>query len=556
MPMTRILVPRGAAPAELAASFDALRAEHDLSPEYPADAVAEARAAMAAAVLPERDETAVPFFTIDPAGSMDLDQVMHLEREGDGYRVRYAITDVPLYVRPGGVLDAETRRRGETIYLPDMRIPLHPTELSEGAASLLPDQVCSAFVWDMHLDAQANVQHTELYRARVRSVERLDYTQVQSDVDAAGPSSNQGRQGGEGQGGAQGDPRFVLLREIGEARAALELARGGASLPMPEQEVSEPTPGQYEVHFRPPVPSEDWNAQISLMTGMVAADIMLKGGVGILRTMPKADERDVERFRRQAEALGVSWPADQTYGAFLRSLDRDNPRHLALIHEATSLFRGAAYTPFDGGTPSDAEAEQAAVAAPYAHVTAPLRRLVDRFGLVICEALANGREVPGWAREALPDLPAIMKTSDALAGSLDRACVDRVEAAVLSQWVGQTFDAFVVDAPAPKASAPDAPSTDVPSKADHQAHAESGSPGLEGADKNADKNKGSSPKKAKVTVQLTDHAVVAGAGVPDGVGAPGLGEACVVRLLEADLMTGTLTFEVAEGDAAADGARG
>ena len=83
------------------------------------------------------------------------------------------------------------------------------------------------------------------------------------------------------------------------------------------------------------------------------------------------------------------------YGDFVRGLDRANPRHLALIHEATALFRGAGYTAFDGEPP--AQREHAAVAAPYAHVTAPLRRLVDRFGLVVCEAA-----VPRRARCRMP----------------------------------------------------------------------------------------------------------------------------------------------------------
>ena len=54
----------------------------------------------------------MPFLTIDPPGSMDLDQALHIERDGDGYRVRYAIADVPAFVQPGGAVDAETRRRG------------------------------------------------------------------------------------------------------------------------------------------------------------------------------------------------------------------------------------------------------------------------------------------------------------------------------------------------------------------------------------------------------------------------------------------------------------
>ena len=69
-------------------------------------------------ICPERDETAVPFITIDPPGSMDLDQAMHIERDGEGYRVRYAIADVPAFVRAGGAVDVEARRRGQTIYAP------------------------------------------------------------------------------------------------------------------------------------------------------------------------------------------------------------------------------------------------------------------------------------------------------------------------------------------------------------------------------------------------------------------------------------------------------
>lgn len=410
----------------LRARFDAVRAEQGVPEAFPPGVLEEARAAAAGAGLPDRDETAVPFRTIDPPESMDLDQALHLERDADGYRVRYAIADVPAFVTPGGALDDEARRRGQTIYAPDQRTPLHPPELSEGAASLLPTEVRPAFVWDLRLGPDGETTSAEVYRAVVRSVARHDYEEVQRAVD-----------------GGTAEEALMLLKEVGEKRIELERRRGGASLPMPEQEVSEDGEDHYRLHFRPPVPAEDWNAQLSLMTGMVAADIMLKGGVGILRTMPHPEPDAVERFRREARALGVEWPQDQAYGEFLRSLDRDNPRHLGLIHEATSLFRGAGYTPFDGEAP--AAPEHAAVAAPYAHVTAPLRRLVDRFGLVACEALCRGNEVPDWVREALPALPEVMQASDRVAGAVERGCADAVEAAVLEHRVGEVFDAVVVD---------------------------------------------------------------------------------------------------------------
>lgn len=426
-----VLAPdHGADGALLREAFARIRREMEVPGDFPAAVREEARRAATArssARLP--DETGVPFLTIDPPDSMDLDQAFHIEREGRGYRVRYAIAHVPAFVTPGGAIDQEARRRGETIYLPDGSEPLHPRELSEGAASLLPGQVRPAFVWDLHLDEDGEIREARVHEAAARSVQRLDYEGAQADVAA-------------GRGAAAPDGPLALLREVGQRRIALEHARGGASLPKPEQEVV-PTERGFRLRFRPPVPVEDWNAQISLMTGMAAARMMLGGGIGILRTMPSPGPREVETFRLRAAALGVPWPVGVRYGDFLRGLDRDDPRHLALMHAATSLFRGAGYTPFDGELPQ--VREHAALAAPYAHVTAPLRRLVDRFALVTCAALCAGTAVPDWVREGLGGLPEILKASGRLGSAVTRACTDAVEAAVLEPLVGADFDASVVE---------------------------------------------------------------------------------------------------------------
>ncbi len=411
----------------LRARFEAVRAELEIDGEYPADALAEAeRVAASPPDLPSRDETDVPYVTLDPPGSMDLDQALHIERAGAGHRIRYAIADVPAFVRPGGALDRATRERGQTVYCPDERVPLHPTVLSEAAASLLPGQVRPAFVWDLRLDGDGVLVDSEVRRALVRSTARLEYDAVQADVDAG-----------------TADDVLLLLREVGERRIAQERARGGASLPMPEQQVTERPDGGFTLEFRPPVAAEEWNAQISLLTGMAAASMMLEAGVGVLRTMPPPTDEALARFRRAARGLHVDWPEGTSYGDLVRGLDRTDPRHLALIHEATALFRGAGYTAFDGAAP--AEREHAAVAAPYAHVTAPLRRLVDRFGLVVCEAVSRGAAVPDEVRAALPELPDLMRASDRLARTAERACADATEAAVLSSRVGDVLDAVVVD---------------------------------------------------------------------------------------------------------------
>ena len=193
---------------------------------------------------------------------------------------------------------------------------------------------------------------------------------------------------------------------------------------------------------------EDWNAEISLLTGMSAARIMLDAGIGLLRTLPAADPDAVAGLRAVARGLDVDWPAATTPAAFLAGLPHDAPTALALRRAASALLRGAGYTAFDTahGAPPPADAGHAGIGAPYAHVTAPLRRLVDRFGSELCLALTAGVEPPEWLRSALPELPATMAASDAVASAVTRACVDRTEAALLAGRIGELFDAVVLRA--------------------------------------------------------------------------------------------------------------
>ncbi len=415
---------------QLAAALTALRTTLELPGPFPEDVIGEAKDAVASHELPALDLTHIEFVTVDPEFSTDLDQALFIDRSGAGYKVFYAIADVPSFVAPGGALDAETRRRGQTFYTPDGRIPLHPEVISEEAGSLLAGQLCAAFVWEFELDAAAEVSAVLVRRAQVRSRAKLSYKGVQAELDAGTAS-----------------PVLQLLREVGKKRVELERLRGGASLNMPEQEIEQLPDGGYRIVAAPPLPVEDWNAQISLMTGMAAAGIMLAGKVGILRTMPAPDENSLAHFHRQTRALGKPWDGEVSYGEYLRTLDPTDPQQLAIVHSAGMLFRGAGYTPFDGTVPD--AAVQSAIGAAYAHSTAPLRRLIDRFVLVICEALSNGTDVPDWAREALPSLPSIMAASDQLAAKLERLSLDTVEAALLINHVGQEFDAVVISGSKP-----------------------------------------------------------------------------------------------------------
>ncbi|WP_407652578.1 RNB domain-containing ribonuclease [Amycolatopsis cynarae] len=410
--------------------FGRLRAEFELPDGFGADVLAEAETVAMdppAVVAPREDATALPLVTIDPPGAKDLDQAMALERRGEGFRVHYAIADLGGFVRPGGRLDREARRRGQTLYLPDGNVPLHPPVLSEGAASLLPGETRPAVLWTIDLDSGGEPTATRVRRALVRSTARFDYESVQAAFATGTPH-----------------PSIEPLPALGRLRRELAVHRGAVEPQLPEQAIGGDAGDGWVLGMRPRNPVDAWNAEISLLTGMAAAGIMIEAGVGVLRTLPDPDEESVNWLRRSAQALGIPWPAGASVSELLAGLDPALPESMALYTCSTRLLRGAGYTSFAGGAPDSTS--HAGIGAPYAHVTAPIRRLVDRFAAEVCLAVSAGAEVPDWVRAALPELPSLMSTSDGLAARVERACLDQVEAWMLAERVGSTFEAVVLRA--------------------------------------------------------------------------------------------------------------
>lgn len=387
----------------------------------------EAAAAQAAANprLPELDRTDIALITIDPPESMDLDQAMYVERADSGHRVYYAIADVAAFVTAGDPIDLEANRRGETLYGADAKIPLHPKVLSEGATSLLPGQLRPALLWTIELDKTGEIGSIDVRRARVRSRAKLNYAGVQQQIDAG-----------------TADPMWAVLREIGELRKQREQARGGISLPLPEQEI-DVVDGRWTLAFRARLAVEDWNEQISLLTGMAAAQLMVQAKVGLLRTLPEPEPQSLQRLRITSKALAIDWPDAMSYPDFIRSLDPSKDTHVAMLTACTTVLRGAGYAAFNGELP--AQPVQWALAAEYTHATAPLRRLVDRYTGEVCVALCAKQSVPAWVLAALPGLPATMQASGHRARQYEKAVLDLAEAAVLAPRVGETFDGSIVE---------------------------------------------------------------------------------------------------------------
>ena len=393
-----------------------IRTQFDVPEHFPPEVMAAAAAAAHREPTAHADLTSIPFVTLDPATSTDLDQAFWIEPAGSDLLLHYAIADVAWFVDGDSPLDAEAWRRGTTIYLPDGKAGVYPPVLAEGAASLLPDGPRPAVVFHVRLDGAGAARLDGATRAVIRSRAKLAYDTVTAADLPDG------------------------FDEFARRVVANEDARGAPKIEPPEQQV-ERDDGHYRLTFRPRLASEDANAALSLACNLAVADAMYAAGVGLFRVMNGPDERAQKRLRHQARALGLTWSADVPLDQFSRHLDGTDPAAEAFLMAVHRAGGGAFYTPYRKGE----RPWHAAMAATYAHATAPLRRLADRYTVMTALAVANGNPVPDQVAAATERLPEVMDDADARAGRIERAVVDLAEAVMLEGREGSTFMAVVVD---------------------------------------------------------------------------------------------------------------
>lgn len=401
----------------LAQGLAAIRTRFRVPEAFPPAVIAAAESAARRAPTEHADRTDMPFVTLDPASSTDLDQAFAIERNGHDLLLHYAIADVGWFVEDGGAIDQEAWARGESLYLPDGRAPLYPPILSERAASLLPDGPRAAVIFTVRVAADGAVKLDGAERAIIRSRAKLAYDTV-TEADLP--------------------PDFAAL--AGRIQTA-EDRRGASRVDPPEQEVRQAAPQDFELTFRPRLQSEDRNAAMSLACNLAVADALLAHHSGLFRIMSPPDGAAIRRLRFTARAFGLVWPEAETLGQFQKGLRADDAREAAFMLAARRAGRGASYAPYQSGIVP----WHVAMAATYAHATAPLRRLADRYVVRAALAICNGHDVPDVVTQAFAKLPQVMARADALSGQIERAVVDLAEAVMLKGSEGQIFPAIVTD---------------------------------------------------------------------------------------------------------------
>ncbi len=363
-----------------------LAAAHGVEPPHPPAALAEAAAAASNPDLDEPDLTnltSVPFVTVDPVESRDLDQALYLERDGSETILRYALADAARVVRPSTALFAEALARGASFYLPGVGLPMLPPSLSEGALSLLPRGERRALVFEIRLDRAGTTLAVHVLRARIRSRAKLSYRRVQRFYDDPA-----------GSGWAERPWRasLELLAEVGRLRLD-DARRRHVVRPHRDELMLAPDaadPGRLRATVRDRLQVESFNEQVSVLVNVEGARILVEAhGMErvepIFKVHPAPAPADLDRLAERLAALASARGLDPGVWAWRRDAEplADYLERLPRRGRSARIGRAVDRQAVLVNRPAVFSAEpgpHAGLGAPaYARFTAPMREIVGVF---------------------------------------------------------------------------------------------------------------------------------------------------------------------------------
>ncbi|MFC3099446.1 VacB/RNase II family 3'-5' exoribonuclease [Altererythrobacter lauratis] len=404
---------------------------------FPEKVLKEAEEASRLPVGTEKREdlTHVPIIAIDPADARDHDDAIWAEPDGEGgFRAIVAIADVSYYVRPGGALDREARKRGNSVYFPDRVVPMLPEVLSADACSLKQDQPRAAMVCHFRISEAGQISDWRFTRALVRIAENVAYEDAQARIDA----------------GTASEPLmnlFAAWKLLASARAA----RDPLELEIPERRVTLDEQGRVTgIAIR-----ERLDAHRVVEDFMIAANVAAaraleaKTSPVVYRIHEPPTREKLVALRDYFDSIGKKLALGQviTPGLFNRMIkDIADPAEKALVMEAVLRSQTQAYY-----GPRNAGHFGLALGS-YAHFTSPIRRysdllvhraLVDAYHLE--QPRAKGLDLPAGTglsdhdREDLTRITDAISLTERRAMEAERDTIDRYVAAWLSGRVGEVF---------------------------------------------------------------------------------------------------------------------
>jgi ribonuclease R len=437
--------------------------KHGIPFVWPEEALAEAElAAKLPLSLDDREDLRhLPIVAIDPVDARDHDDAIWAEPDGEGgFRAVVAIADVSFYVRPGGEVDREARKRGNSVYFPDRVVPMLPEVLSADVCSLRAGEDRAAMACHLRIDAAGRVTEWRFSRAIVRIAEVIAYEEAQRRIDRSVESPFASSEverpaarvptsldtNGEGVEIGVLQNLWACWRALAKARDA----RDPLGLDLPERRVVLDKQGRIaSIALR-----ESLEAHRVVEDFMIAANVAAakalesKAGPVVYRIHEPPGREKLVALKDYLSTFDLKLALGQviTPGLFNRLLkDVADEGEKALIMEAVLRSQTQAYY-----GPRNAVHFGLALGS-YAHFTSPIRRyadllvhraLVDAYGLEQPAPKGSLKPTTGLSERDRADLGKVSEAismAERRAMAAERETIDRYVAAWLAGRVGEVF---------------------------------------------------------------------------------------------------------------------
>ena len=480
--------------------------------EFSPAALAQAEAAGPVALGKRIDLRALPLVTIDGVDARDFDDAVWAEADSDpdnpgGWHILVAIADVAHYVRHGDALDEDARERGNSVYFPDRVVPMLPEALSNGICSLRPDEDRACLAVHLYLSAEGEIRRHKFVRGLMRSSARLNYGQFQKALD----------------GHPDDDLKPLMatvVKPLFGAYSALVAARrkrGTLELELPEKEVKLAPDGTVErISEAPRYDSHKLIEEFMIAANVAAAEALeAKPAACVYRVHDQPDPAKLEGLREFLAGLGLKLSRSRQLSP--RNINQilakaaDGPNQhlvntLVLRAQARAEYSAQNFGHFGLGLKR------------YAHFTSPIRRYADLLvhrALIAALGLGQGG-LPEGGAAAFAEICSHISQTERRAVVAERDAKDRYTAAYLAERVGADFPARI---------------SGVARFGLFIELDESGADGLIPARSLSAARPRHDPRRHTLSVGATHFTI---------------GERVVVRLAEADALTGGMIFDLLE----------
>ncbi|WP_380874702.1 ribonuclease R [Sphingomonas sp. DBB INV C78] len=416
------------------------------------------------------DLRAVPIVAIDPADARDHDDAVWAAPDDDpanvgGFKAIVAIADVSFYVRPGGRLDREARKRGNSVYFPDRVVPMLPETLSADMCSLKAGQDRAAMACHLTISKDGKLLSWRFTRALVRIAANIAYEDAQAAIDAASPppASGRGPGGGDAEGadahpqplpraGGEPFPRELTetaLKPLWACWKALSRARDARNpldLDLPERRVVLDEKGRIlSVAAR-----ERLDAHRLIEDYMIAANVAAakaleaKKAEVMYRDHEPPSREKLVALKDYLKTFGIEFALGQvvkpaTFNQLLGRIPEDADHRPQIMEQVLRSQTQAYYAPRNAG-------HFGLALGSYAHFTSPIRRYADLLvhrSLVGAYGLDPDAKATRLAAEdaaRMEQLGTAISQAERRAMEAERETIDRYVAAYLATHVGDVME--------------------------------------------------------------------------------------------------------------------